>query len=321
MKSNTMRAAAIHTFGGTEMLEVHDYPIPPLDGDEVLIKVHTAGVAVWDPYEISGGFQSMGGPARFPYIPGSDASGTIAAVGAAVRRFGEGDKVYATTFLNPKGGCYAEYVVINEDRVAPLPSGLDLEQAGPLAVDAITAMSGLDGALSVGAGDTLLLFGASGGIGHLALQFAKRIGATVFAVASGEDGTNLAQDLGADGATDGKSGDPVGEARSFAAEGFDAALVTAGGGTADELVRLVKSGGRVGWPYGVEPEPEIPAGVTGRGFHGQGAAGVLKRINRLIDSGPFRVNVARTFSLSDAVAALEALSSHYLGKLALAVNR
>ena len=99
---------------------------------------------------------------------------------------------------------------------ALLPGGLSLEQAGALGVDAMTALRGLRDTLNLQAGEALLVFGASGGVGHLAVQLAKRVGARVFAVASGEDGVALAGDLGADGAVDGKSGSVGDAARRFA---------------------------------------------------------------------------------------------------------
>ena len=133
----------------------------------------------------SGEFGGEG--ARFPLVLGSDGEGTIAATGASARRFRVGDRVYAYGFLNPKGGFYAEYAVIPEDEVSPVPPTVAPGTAGALAADGLTALAGLE-LLSTGPGQTLIIFGASGGIGHLALQLAKRMGARVFAIASGDDG-------------------------------------------------------------------------------------------------------------------------------------
>src|SRR5215813_2013620 len=101
-----------------------------------------------------------------------------------------------------KSDFYAEYAVVKADHVAPLPKGLALEAAGAMPADAITALCGLE-KLNLKSGEKLAIFGASGGIGHLALQLAKRMNAKVIAIASGRDGVNLVRKLGADAAIDG----------------------------------------------------------------------------------------------------------------------
>ena len=101
-----------------------------------------------------------------------------------------------------------------------------------------------------------MIFGASGGIGHLAVQLAKRMGARVFAVASGSDGVALVKRLSADAVVDGHKDDIAAAARQFAPDGLDAALITAGGPAADNALTAMRAGGRVAYPNGVEPEPE-----------------------------------------------------------------
>src|ERR1044072_794387 len=103
-----------------------------------------------------------------------------------------------------EGGFYAESVAVSEDNVAPIPPGVKPDEAGALGADGVTALRGLQDELRLAAGETLMIFGASGGIGHLAVQLAKRIGAKVLAVASGDDGVSLVRRLGADVAIDGR---------------------------------------------------------------------------------------------------------------------
>src|SRR5690606_34587583 len=130
-----------------------------------------------------GGFAQMAGTTpTFPYILGSDAAGTVVAVGRRVTRFKEGDRVYAFTLGNAKGGAYAEYTAVKEENVSHIPGGLTTEQAGAMPVDAMTALRGLDDTLKLQAGESVMIFGASGGIGHLAVQLVKRMGARVLAV-------------------------------------------------------------------------------------------------------------------------------------------
>jgi NADPH2:quinone reductase len=317
-QQKTMRAAALDGFGGPEMITLHTLSIPEVGPDEVLIRVAAAGVGVWDAYEREGGFAAMSGTEpRFPYIPGSDGAGTVAAVGGNVRRFHEGDRVYALTLANPKGGFYAEYAAVPEDSAAPIPGNVPTDQAGAMPWDAMTALRGLDDTLGLQPGESLLIFGASGGIGHLAVQLAKRMGARVFAVASGDDGVTLAQRLGAEVVVEGHRDDVVAAARSFAPEGLDAALITAGGAKADEALAALGEGGRAAYPNGVEPEPQARSGVIIRSYDGEPDPLAIEKLNRLIESGPFEVHIARFFPLEQAAEAHRALNTHYLGKLAL----
>src|SRR5512147_1133753 len=152
----TMRAAALDRFGGVENLQVKQLPVPEPGPDEVLLRVESAGVGVWDPYEREGEFAKMfGDTPTFPYVLGSDGAGTVAAVGAQVRRFKEGDHAYALALVNPKGGFYAEYAVVKAENVSPIPRNLSIEQAGVMPSDALTTLRGLDQILKLKEGESL----------------------------------------------------------------------------------------------------------------------------------------------------------------------
>jgi len=314
----TMRAAAIDRFGGPEVITLHTLPVPEVGPDDVLIRVEFAGVGVWDPFEREGGFAGMSRTEpKFPYVLGSDGAGTVAAVGERVRRFRESDRVYALSLANPKGGFYAEYTAVKEDDVSLIPERLPTDQAGAMPWDAMTALRGLDDTLGLQPGESLLVFGASGGVGHLGVQLAKRMGARVLAVASGDDGVALAKRLGADAVVEGHQDDIAAAARAFAPDGLDAALLTAGGEAAEQALATLRAGGRVAYPNGVEPEPQARSGVVVRGYDGTPDPQAIEKLNRLIEFGPFEVHVARTFSLDEAADAHRALDTHYLGKLVL----
>jgi NADPH:quinone reductase-like Zn-dependent oxidoreductase len=318
LKRATMRAAALDRFGGVENIHVEQLPVPEPGPDEVLLRIESAGVGVWDPYEREGEFAKMFGvKPSFPYVLGSDGAGTVAAVGAQVRRFKEGDHAYALALVNPKGGFYAEYAAVKADNVSPIPKKLSVEQAGVMPSDALTALRGLDQILKLQKGESLMVFGAGGGIGHLGVQLAKRIGARVFAVASGDDGVALAKRLGADAAANGRKDDIEAAARAFAPGGLDAALVTAGGEVTDRALRAMKKDGRVAYPNGVTPAPTAPSGVRVQSYDIEPTPQQIEQLNRLIESGPFEVHVARTFPLDKAADAHRELDKHYLGKLAL----
>jgi NADPH:quinone reductase len=311
MKNNpdTMQAVAIDQFGGPETMKMRTLPAPQIGPDEVLIHVESAGVGVWDPFEREGGFaQYYGTKAEFPHILGSDGAGTVEAVGERVKQFKQGDRVYGFNLFSPKGGFYAEYAAVKADSVAPVPRALPTEQAGVMPVDAMTALRGLDDTLKLKRGETVMIFGASGGVGHLAVQLAKRMGARVFAVASGDDGVALARRLGADAIAEGHKDDVVAAAKEFAPGGLDAALLTAGGQPAERAISAVRKGGRVAYPNGVEPAPKPRPGISIDAYDGIPDAEAIAKLNRLIESGPFEVHIARTFPLeraADAHAAIE----------------
>src|ERR1700693_6397839 len=143
----TMRAAAIDPFGGPEVLSIHSLPVPVPDAREVLIAVDTAGVASWDADMREG--WSPTGHTRFPLVLGTDGGGTVAALGSRVRRFKVGDRVYAYSFDNPKGGFYAEYVAVLAENIAHIPKRLDVERAGAIPCTGLTALQGIDDALRV----------------------------------------------------------------------------------------------------------------------------------------------------------------------------
>ena len=320
-KEKTMRAVALDHFGGPETLKIQTVPIPEAGADEILIHVEAAGVGAWDPFEREGGFvEVLGLEPRFPYVLGTDGAGTVAAVGVNVKEFKEGDRVYAAELGNPKGGFYAEYAVVKAENCSLIPGSLKMEQAAVLASDGLTALKGLEEVLGLKRDESVMIFGASGGIGHLAVQFAKRLGARVFAVASGEDGVGFVKRLGADAAVNGHSDKVLDVAREFAPDGIDAALVTVGGEAADRALSAIREGGRVAHPNGVMPVPTARAGVSVDAYDGEGGRDAIDRLNQMIEAGPFEVHVHRVFPLEQAAAAQTALAAHHLGKIALRID-
>ena len=123
---NTMKAIALDRFGGLETMKLQTLPVPEVGPDEVLIQVEWAGVGQWDPFEREGGFAKIFGiEPKFPYVLGSDGAGTIAAVGDGVKGLKPGDRVYAFSLVNPKGGFYAEYVAVKVGRCFAHPRQAD----------------------------------------------------------------------------------------------------------------------------------------------------------------------------------------------------
>ena len=313
----TMRAAAIDAFGGPDTLSIHVLPVPPIAPDDVLIATHTAGVAPWDA-EMREGWSPTGLSPRFPLVLGTDGSGTIAVVGSKVRSFAVGDRVYAASY--PSGGFYAEYTAVSAAHVSHLPNGVDLEHAGAM-VNGLTALPGIDDALALQSGEAVAIHGASGSVGTLALQFAKLRGARVLALASGTEGVALVRRLGADEAIDGKSGDIEAAVRAFAPGGLDAALILAGGPAQKPLLSLVRAGGRVAYPNGVEPAPQPRPGLRVIAYNGVDGAREFQRFNHAAEAAHLKVPIAASFELADAAKAHERLATRpVLGKIVLYIR-
>ncbi len=224
---------------------------------------------------------------------------------------------------NPKVGFYAEYTAVDATNVWPIPSTITTGKAGALLIDGAAALRGLDDTLGLKKDEKLMLFGASGGVGHFAIQLAKRFGAQVFAIASGEDGVALAQGLGADVVVEGHTEDISAYAHKFAPNGFDAALLTSGGEMANHALVNMRDGGRVAYPWHTtqRPAPEVPSNVRSLAYDANIDQTLIRKLNKLIEAGPFEVHLGNTFSLDQVGEAHRALSSHYIGRLALIPTR
>jgi len=315
----TMKAAAIDRFGGIDTVELKPVPTPDIGPDQVLIRVESAGLGPWDAAEREGLFaRRSGAKPAFPYVLGSEGAGTVLAVGDRVKRFRQGDRVYGVIMQrHPKGGFLAPYAALDAARTWAVPGDLPTLQAGALAIDGATALRGLRDVLKLESDETLMIFGAGGGIGHLAVQLAKRMGANVLAVASGEDGVALARQLGADAAVEGHHANLVAAAHDFARNGVDAALLTAGGDAAGRALGMVRKGGRAAYPHGVQPLPEAPPGLRLDAYSASYDTEFMEALKQLIEAGPFEVHLDRAFPLDEVADAFRALTSHYLGRLVL----
>jgi NADPH:quinone reductase len=315
-----MRAAALDRFGKPKVLRSHELPIPEVGPSEVLIAVHTAGVGRWDA-DMREGWWPEGRRPRPPLVLGTDGSGTIAAVGSRVRRFARGDAIYAYSFSNRKGGFYAEYVAVDAENVGRRPRTLSLREAGAITATGLTALQGIDDVLHVKRGEAVVVHGASGGVGSLALQFAKMRGARVLATASGRDGLAFVRRLGADAAADGRRDDLRAAALEFAPDGVDAVLALSGGKPLTRLLDAVRRGGRLAYPNGVEPAPRKRRGLSVESYDATPGVREFARLSRAIDAAGLKVPVAASYSLAQAARAHQRLArGHMLGKLVLRVR-
>jgi len=186
-----MKAILVHEFGGPEVLRLEEVPTPTPGPGQVLVKVHAAGVNPYDTYMRSGTYAIK---PQLPYTPGSDGAGVVEAVGAGVAKVSPGDRVYTAKTMT---GAYAEYALATEAQVNRLPQNVSFDQGAALWVPYGTAYHALQQEARARAGETVLVHGASGGVGIAAVQIARAIGLTVFGTASTDEGLELAKREGA----------------------------------------------------------------------------------------------------------------------------
>jgi len=186
-----MKAIQVHEFGGPEVLKLEEIPTPQPAVGQVLVRVHAAGVNPYDTY-MRGGTYAIKPP--LPYTPGSDAAGTVEAVGSGVTEVKRGDRVYVAKTVT---GAYAEYAIVLESQVHRLPEKVSFTQGAGVWVPYGTAYHALYHSAQAHASETVLIHGASGGVGIAGVQIARASGLTVFGTASSQKGLDLATREGA----------------------------------------------------------------------------------------------------------------------------
>jgi len=186
-----MKAILVHEFGGPEVLKLEEVPPPRPATGQVLVRIRAAGVNPYDTYMRNGVYPIK---PPLPYTPGSDGAGDIEAVGTGVSKVKPGDRVYVAKTMT---GAYAEYALTQQSQVHPLPSKITHSQGAGIWVPYGTAYHALYQATRARAGETLLIHGASGGVGIAAVQIARAMGLTVFGTAGTEKGLELVRREGA----------------------------------------------------------------------------------------------------------------------------
>ncbi len=186
-----MKSIRVHEFGGPEVLKLEDVPTPKPSAGEVLVRIHAAGVNPYDTYMRAGTYAVK--PA-VPYTPGSDGAGVVEAVGQDVTKVKPGDRVYTARTVS---GAYAEYALALAGQVHLLPANIDFKQGAGIWVPYGTAYHALYHSAAAHASETLLVHGASGGVGTAAVQIARAMGLKVFGTAGTPQGLDLAKRQGA----------------------------------------------------------------------------------------------------------------------------
>jgi NADPH:quinone reductase-like Zn-dependent oxidoreductase len=330
----TMKAIRLHEFGGPEVLRQEEVPVPEPGPGEVLVRVHAVGVNPPDWYAREGMPDvppELKPPFDLPLIPGTDVSGVVEAV--AADGFAVGVEVFGLLRFPAarQGSAYAEYVTAPASDLARKPAAVDHVHAAGLPMSGLTAWQYLielghdhpspfqaaqHRPIALDGETTVLINGAAGGVGHLALQLAKWKGARVIAVASGVHERFL-RELGADEFIDYTKDRPEEVARDL-----DLVLDTVGGPGSRRFLRTLKRGGSLYPVYFGEFDDEENAklGVTVTGTQVRSNGAQLAEIGRLLEDGTIRVAIDGTFPLEDVRAAHErAAQGHIQGKIVLTI--
>jgi NADPH:quinone reductase-like Zn-dependent oxidoreductase len=309
----TMKAVRIHSYGDSSQLIYEDAPLPSILPDEVLVKVHSAGVNPVD-WKIRNGHHGNPGAYTLPLILGWDVAGTIERTGPLVRSFRTGDAVFA----HPDGsrnGAYAQYVAVRGFELAHAPMNIALQVSAGIPLASQTAWMAIFEKGNLQEGQRILIHGASGGVGIFAIQFAKLANAHVIATTSSKN-IDLVKSLGADEVIDYKSED-----FSKKVSGVDLVFDTIGGDTQSRSWQVIRKGGILVSIVGVDEKAAGKFDVHTASFHMVSNGARLQQIGALVDTGLVRVIIGKEFPLSEARAAHElSESGHAIGKIILRVE-
>jgi NADPH:quinone reductase-like Zn-dependent oxidoreductase len=289
----TMKAVRMHSYGGPEVLVYEDAPRPELRDDDLLIRVHAAGVNPVD-WKIREGYLQQPMPRDLPCILGWDVSGVIEEKGPAAANFQLGDAVYALASIF-RDGAYAQYIAVSSAEVAAKPASLDFTRAAAVPLAALTAWQSLFDLADLRAGHRILIHAAAGGVGHFAVQFAKWAGAHVAGTASARHHDFL-RELGADEVID-----YTAVAFEDATREMDVVLDTMGGEIWSRSWKVVKKGGMmVSTLHG--PAADSVDALNKRCAHVfvQPAPLQLREIAALIDGGHVLPVIDKVFPLREA---------------------
>jgi NADPH:quinone reductase-like Zn-dependent oxidoreductase len=306
-----MKAIMVSELGGPEVLRMGEAEIPEPGPGEALIRVLAAGVGPWDASRRTGQIPTE----QLPFVPGAEFAGEIVGDTGAEASFEDGEPVYGYPRLT---GCYAEYVTCPIEQLAPLPAGLDIAEAAAVPVDGVTAEQGLTDILRVGTGDTVLITAAAGGLGHLAVQIARALGAEVIATASPQH-HDFVHKLGAAVVVDHNQPDWPDQVRTETGGGATRVLACAAP-TLAGAARAAKDGAIIATPVHADEYPDGDR-VRWEQYNGQARGTRLIRMAPWFDDGSLSVHIAHRYYLTDAAAAHRELDKgHTRGKLLLIVD-
>ena len=307
-----MKAIQIHQFGGPEELKYEEAPMPKINPDDVLIKVFATSINPVDWKVREGEMKQI--QFKFPLILGWDVSGVITEVGSDVKNFEAGQEVYSRPDL-PRNGTYAEFVAVKAGSIAEKPRSISHVEAASIPLAGLTAWQGIFDHGQLKPGQKILIHGASGGVGTLAVQLAKWKGAYVIGTAS-ENNIDFLKELGADEVIDYKNQQFEKELKDI-----DVVFDTIGGETQKKSVEVLKIGGILVSTVGVQDEEAFKAkNIQTYQFMAQSYPEQLKQIADLVDSGKLKPVINQVFPLEEIAKAQKVSEEgHTRGKIAIKV--
>ncbi|ASZ10212.1 NADP-dependent oxidoreductase [Chitinophaga pendula] len=317
-----MKVIRIHEFGGAEVLKLEEIERPVPAADEVLIKVYASGINPVDWVVRNGHYATP--ISGLPAILGWEVAGTVEETGSHVTQFKKGNAVYGHANY-PGGGCYAEFVAVKTAQLGFKPKNISFNEAGGMALAGLTAWSGIFHYGKLQAGQRILINNASGGVGSLALQFAKAKGAYVIGTSSSGNHDFLKQ-LGADEVIDYRT-QKFEELLQDIDVVFDASPVRGNDEARLNSVKILKQGGIL-----VSANPDFPySDAVQKALDAKGITAALVQerefdwlndISALIEAGKVRVFISKTYPLEQAAEAQrESEAGHVRGKLVLEVRK
>lgn len=316
-----MKAITYEEFGGANVLELTDLPTPEAGPGEVLVKIHAAGVNPIDWKIRNGQFECVFEHA-FPITPGWDMAGVVENPGPGVSPWKAGDKVYAyTRFAKAEVGTYGEYIVVPETFLGPMPKGLFFIEAASIPLAALTAWQTFKDFASLTPGQIVLIHSGAGGVGSLAIPFAKHLGATVLTTAQTAN-HDYCKGLGADHCIDYKKADYRTTLKELFPKGVDAILDSIGNEIPDESLDILKPGGALICLNDPPDEDRAKTlGLRTLRLYSEPDGNALGEITKLIEQGILPIPEIKTLSLSDAQKAhILSEAGHVRGKLVLEIK-
>ncbi|WP_460118463.1 zinc-dependent alcohol dehydrogenase family protein [Pseudomonas sp. H3_G09] len=319
-----MKAMILKSFGGPESFELNDVPKPVPQAGQVLVRVHATSINPLDYQVRRGDYPDL---VPLPAITGHDVSGVVEAIGPGVSAFAPGDEVWYTPQIFDGQGSYAEYHVASENIIARKPASLSHLEAASLSLVGGTVWEALTVRAVLRVGESILIHGGAGGVGHVAIQVAKAMGARVFTTVR-EANAEFVRSLGADVVIDYTQEDYV-EAimRETAGHGVDVVFDTIGGDTLSRSADALAQLGRVVSIVDIaQPQNLVQAWGKNASYHfvfTRQNRGKLDELSALVERGQLRPHVGAVYSLADiplAHARLESGNNGLLGKIAIAVE-
>jgi len=318
---NFMKAVTIDHFGGVDEMHWSDLPTPEPKGNEVQIEVAYTSVNPVD-WKIREGRLQDFFPYQFPIIPGWDAAGTISALGDSVENYQVGDEIYSYCRKpTVQWGTYAQYVCMNEKDVALKPETLSFAEAASIPLVGLTAWQGLFDNAKLQKGQSILIHAGAGGVGSMAIQFAKVTGAKVYTTASREK-HDYVKSLGADVAIDYKVEDFVEKMRELEPDGVNAVYDCVGGEALEKSFDIVKEGGRlISVVSKVDSKKTREKNIFGTMMIVSPNGAQLKEIAKLFDRGKLKPPHLTELSLDEFTKAHQmSQDGHTKGKIVLRVK-